>query len=357
MLDKIDTKKKRQILILSIIIGGLLFTSSTLFSTSSLSGYQSITAEFYQVYWPNAQGTGKTLVKPLSGSVMSWDQDNIYADSGGLIIDGSSDLQSISASVENPKFNRSINYNEWWINDTVTASNPTGEAKHFEWSIDVYTMNINFYASGKEISTSIPEIWVELQNNVDSVFTNFGAEEAASYVIYAQTEKYNYAPADAGWHIIQPTVGNFELMFLDGSTISPSAPPEGSDLDFDKLTPYSHIAIKFELYQFGQANFGSAPTVQMIVELNILTVGRFDYVLTYVEGGDDDIAPVGQLGLWASMGAGLEQGLSGLGDMLGDVLPSINVELIVLIVVGCIMTYFLLRFLILNKMKEKLSNK
>jgi hypothetical protein len=294
---------------------------------SSLSGYSSITAEWHKVRWPNAQMSGKYFEMPLSGSTFTWNPDNIDADSGGRISDGLSDLPKINGEVENPKFDRNIEYRHWWLNDTVSAAYPEGNARHFEWSIDVYTMDVEFYAfEGTTYIQPVAEVWVELKNNANSVFVNFGAEEAASYIIYAQTEDYTWVPADAGWHLVTPSSGNFELLFLSGNRVYPPTPQEGSNLNFDNLEKYSHIALPFEFTQLGSASYGSAPRIQMIVELNVLTVGRMDYVLTYVAGGENEIGPVGELGVWATMGAALEAGLSGLGDMLvGAVLPIVVV--------------------------------
>jgi len=345
---------KDPVVILSIaviLVSGTVI--GTAFGSSSVSGYQSVSAEFYQVYWPNAQDSGKTFIKPLDGSTFSWNPDDIYTDSSGTILDQWWDAPTITGSVENPKFNRNINYHDWWVNDTVTADNPTGTASHYEWSIDIYTMNVNFYAYNglSYFPNSKPEIWVDIQNNALSVFENLGAEAAASYVIYAQTEEYTWIPEDAGWHIIQPSVGNFDLMFLDGNIITPSAPQEGSDLNFDNLLQYSHIAIAFELEQFGQALFGSAPTVQMIVELNILTVGRFDYVLTYVEGGGDDIAPIGEKGLFLTMAEAIDAGWSGLVDGLGTLGESFTGPLVAIAIIAIVVfaAVVILRYALLSK--------
>lgn len=338
-------KKQNKIIIFSLVCVILIITAFSP-SFSPVSGYQSVTAEWNQVLWENAQGTSSTFIKPLEGTTFSWDADATGTETNGAIPDGMSNLPTITGQVENPKFDRNIDYHSWWVNDTVSAANPTGIASHYEWAIDIYTMNINFYAyQGTEyFSLSKPEVWVALQNNFDSVFKVLGAEDAASYVIYAQTENYTFVPADAGWHLIQPSVGNFELMFLSGMTITPEIPESGSDLDFTKLTPYSHIALAFVLEQFGQAWLGSAPTVNMIVELNVLTVGRFDYVLTYVKGGDNDIAPVGELGLFASMAAALGAGWSALMDgfaELGNALfgPLVTVAVVAICIVVIIIIW------------------
>jgi len=334
-----------------ILISGTII--GTAYGSSSVSGYQSVTAEFYQVYWPYAQDTTKTFVKPLDGPTLSWNADATGVETKGLIPDGSSDLPTITGSVENPKFDRNIEYHDWWVNDTVSTENPEGVASHYEWAIDIYTMNVNFYAyqSTTYFTSSKPQVWVELQNNVKSVFENLGADAAASYIIYAQTEKYTYTPEDAGWHIIQPDVGNFKLMFLDGNIAVPTQPQEGSNLDFENLKPYSHIAISFEMEQFGQAYLGSAPTVNMIVELNILTVGRFDYVLTYVAGGDNDISPIGEIGLFAGIGAALGAGYSALMDGLSDLGDSFTGPLISIAIIAIVVfaSILLIRMVLIKK--------
>jgi len=320
--------KRLKYIIVSLCCVGITVVSSSAFLTP-VSGYQSMTAEWYQVVWPNAQTGTTTFTKSLSGSTFNWNPDATGIDSNGAIPDGTDDLSTVAGECENPKFDHhpdgDMFYNDWWINDTVSASNPTGEAKHYEWAIDIYTMNINFYAiGGAAYFINPPQIWLELQNNYDSVFSNLGAEAAVSYVIYAQTEEYTWTPESAGWHTISPAVGNFEFKFLDGSTaIPPGVPEEDSDLNFANLQQYSDVAIPFTLTQFGKDRAGSAPTVNMVIELNILTLGRFDYVLIYEAGGENQIAPIGELGILDSIGAALGagfgalmDGFAGLGDSL-----------------------------------------
>ena len=335
-------EKQNKIIIFALVCVILVVTAS--YNFNPVSGYQSMTAEWNQVYWENAQDTSSTFIKPLEGTTFSWNADNTGIETNGAIPDGMSDFPTITGQVENPKFDRNINYHSWWVNDTVSAADPTGTASQYEWAIDIYTLNVNFYAyQGVEyFSASKPEVWVELKNNFDSVFNVLGAEDAASYVIYAQTENYTWTPEDAGWHIIQPSVSDFEVMFLDGQTVTPEIPESGSDLDFTKLTPYSHIALAFVFEQFGQAWGGSAPTVNMVVELNVLTVGRFDYVLTYSAGGVNQIAPTGELGIFASMAAALEAGWSALMDGftgLGSALFAPLITVAIIAVCGVIIIF------------------
>jgi len=339
-------KKETRIAILAVVIIAVLGLSATAsFSTISTSGYQSVTAQWYQVYWENAQDTGKTFIKPLSGSTLDWNPDATGIDSNGVIPDGWSDLSTIAGEVENPKFDRNIDYHDWWINDSVSESNPTGVAQHFEWGIDVYTMNVNIYAiGGTTYFVSPPQLWVELKNNVDSVFSVLGAEEATSYIIYAQTEEYSWQPESAGWHIISPTTGNFDIIFLDGSGyVPPDLPEDGSDLNFGVLSQYSDVALPFTLTQFGKAAGGSAPTVNMVVEINILTLGRFDYVLTYNAAGSNQIAPIGELGILDGIGAALGAGFGALVDGFSNLATAATLPLIT-IVVGVVIVVVALLF-------------
>lgn len=337
-------ENKHKYVIITAVLITMLAVSSTALFTTSVSGYQSMTAEWYQVVWPNAQTGTQTFTKSLNGTTFNWNPDATGIETDGAIPDGMDDLSTIAGEVESLKFDRNINYNDWWLNDTVSASNPDGEARHFEWAIDIYTMNVNFYAiGGAAYFINPPIISVELQNNFDSVFNVLGAEDAASYVLYAQTEEYTWEPTDAGWHTISPTVGNFEMTFLDGSTaVPPDVPVEGSDLDFSVLEQYSHVAIPFELTQFGKDRAGSAPTVNMLIEMNILTIGRFDYALTYEAAGDDQIAPIGELGVLAGIGAALGAGFGALMDGFAEVGGAIAAPLIAIaVIVGGVVVIFI----------------
>lgn len=332
--------------VIAIIAICMIIGAGMTASFSPVSGYQSMTAQWHSVRWPNAQDSGELFVMPLNGTTFSWNPDNIYADSDGLIPDGMSDLPTIAGEVENPKFDRNIEYHDWWDNDTVSASNPNGTAMHYEWAIDIYTSNVVFRAVGGQIAFSTPpRILVELENNFDSVFSVLGAEFAASYVIYAQTQNYTWVPADAGWHIISPTVGNFELIFLGNPVAPPMEFEEGSELNFANLASYANVALPFELTEFGTALWGSAPVVTMVVELNVLTVGRFDHVLTYVSGGDNQIAPIGSLGVLASMSAAIAAGFGALMDGFAGLGSSLFAPLLSLgmIVVGAVILVIIIR--------------
>jgi hypothetical protein len=325
-----------------IIIGGGTAAWST-----SLSGYQSITAEWYKVRWPNAQGTEFTLEWPKSGTIVQWDGD----DTQDKFVDGMTDLNTYSAETEQPKYSHNINYNDWWINDTVTSGSPTGTASHYEWAIDIYTLNVNFRVTAGYGGCQGVEFWLEMQNNFDSVFKVLGAEEAASYIIFAQTENYTWTPTSAPHHIILPTVSNFELFFLTaGETVSPGIPENGSDLDFDKLTPYSHVGIRFVFDDFGAGWGETQPTVNMLVELNVLTLGRFDYVLSYVEGGEDEAAPMGNLGAFDSIGAALDAGFGAMLDgMTGMGLGDINWTLVIIVIALVIVFYIIIKLTVFRR--------
>lgn len=325
-----------------IIIGG----STAAFSTS-LSGYQSITGNWYKVRWPNAQGSEFTLEWPQSGTIVQWDGD----DTQGKFADGMTDLNTYSAETEQPKYSHNIRYKEWWINDTVSAGSPTGTAVHYEWAIDIYTLNVNFRVTAGYGGCQGVEFWLEMQNNVDSVFSVLGAEEAASYIIFAQTENYTWTPTSAPHHIILPTVSNFELFFLTaGETVAPGIPEEGSDLDFARLTPYSHVGIRFVFDDFGAGWGETQPTVNMLVELNVLTLGRFDYVLSYVEAGEDEAAPMGNLGALDSIGAALDAGYGALLDgMTGMGLGDIDWTLVVIVIALVIVFYVIIKLTVFRR--------
>ncbi|MBY8999062.1 MAG: hypothetical protein KGD60_15150, partial [Candidatus Thorarchaeota archaeon] len=297
-------RKAKYLIITACLVTILVVSSSTMFATS-LSGYQSITAEWHKVVWEYDDGSPYEY--QISGTIGQWDASDAQPDGYNR--------NTYSGEVEQPKWDRNINYHDWWLNDTVTAGDPEGEARHFEWAIDIYTVNVNFRATEGIQGADGAEWWLQFQNNVESVFKVLGAEDAVSYIIYAQTEEYTKDPADHGHAIILPTVSNFEMEFLDGTVaVPPGIPENGSDLEFDKLEQYSNIAIKFLFDDFAVVWLGPEPTVNMVVELNVLTIGRFDYALSYVEAGENEIAPRGALGVFESIGAAIAAGWGGLMD-------------------------------------------
>lgn len=347
---KIDKTKQKYIIVATCLLTILLVSSTLPFS--SVSGYQSMTANWYKVHWPDAQDTTTLYEKDLrldtpNPTTFIFDADQ----TGPEVPDGMSNLNTYSGEIENLKFDRNINYHDWWVNDTVSATNPTGEAKHYEWAIDIYTMNVNFYATaGTQFAEGL-EIWAEIENNYESVFNILGAEAAVSYVLYAETASYEFAPADAGWHLILPAVGDFEMMFMSGTTaVPPGVPQDGSDLDFSVLEKYSHVAIPFKFVKFGTALWGSDCTVNMVVNLNVLTIGRFDYALTYVEGGDNDVGPIGELGLFAGIGAALGAGFNALMDGFVGLGEGLFGPIVAVVVIGgCIVVLVL----VLKKGRDK----
>lgn len=309
--------KYRNTIIAVALVTMLVVTATIPFR--SLSGYQSITAEWYKVVWEYEDGSPYEY--PLDGTVAQWDASD--AQPSGY------NKNSYSGEAEQPKWDRNIDYHEWWVNDTVTAEDPEGEASHFEWAVDIYTLNINFRVTEGIQGADGAEWWIQLKNNVDSVFNVLGAEDAVSYIIYAQTEEYTIVPDPHPYAIILPTVGSYELFFLDGSTAVPGdVPEEGSDLDFDALRPYSNIAIKFTFDNFAAVWLGTQPVVNMVVELNVLTIGRFDYTLSYVEGGENQVAPAGALGFFDGIGAALGAGFGALMDGFVSVADAIVAPLI-----------------------------
>jgi hypothetical protein len=337
---------KDPIVILSfcvIIVAGTVI-GTVAQSPTSMSGYQSITAEWYKVVWEYEDGS--PYEKLFDGNIIVWDAGD--AQPYGW------NKNTYALEVEQPKYDRNINYHDWWINETVSESNPEGVAEHFEWAIDIYTVNVNFRATDGIAGADGAVFWLELQNNVNSVFTQLGAEAAASYVIYAQTEEYTKVPDNIPHGIILPTVSNFEMVFLDGTNaVPPGTPEEGSDLNFAQLEPYSHIAIKFIFSDFGLPFAGTEPTVNMVVELNVLTVGRFDYVLTYVEAGDNDIAPIGALGVLDGIGAALGAGFNALMDGVGGLGEAFTGPLVAIAVIAIVVfaVIILVRYVATSRVK------
>lgn len=308
---------------------------------SAFGGYQSITAKFDKVSWigtPNHQWT-TAHIEDVNTNIITFDgNDAIFYGPASNTPPIITDFNGYKAEIENPKFDRNLAYNDWWLNDTVSAANPTGEAKHYEWSIDIYTVNVNFVVLSGLYPCYGMKVWAEFENNYNSVFSVLGAEAAASYVIYAQTENYTSNPAG---EIISPQVSNFELQFLSG-TITPGVPAEGSDLNFATLTPYSHVTICFTFDDFGSLWGEGQPAVNMVLELNVLTVGRFDYVLTYVAGGDNDAAQRGLLGIFEGIGAALAAGydalVSGAERILGAAMgPLFMIAMIAIAVLGVVL--------------------
>jgi len=308
-----------------------------------------MTASWHHVEWDHTWYTGIDLFKtnpqyidlyqPLNGNVVTWD-GNIDADVPNR--PAFPDWNGISAEIENPKFDRHVEgeagYNDWWVNDTVSEANPEGMASHYEWSIDIYTVNVNWIVlDGIHWYTDV-HFFAEFKNNFESVFEILGAEGAASYVIYAQTEEYTKSPENAAHAIITPTVSNFKLNFINtGQTVPPPAPEEGSELNFETLEKYSDVTIEFILANFGCGAGETRPSVNMVIELNVLTVGRFDHVLTYVAGGENEIAPIGGLGIFDGIAAALGAGFGGLMDGFVGIAGALVAPLIAIaVIVGCI---------------------
>lgn len=320
-------------------------------SFSSVSGYQSMTAEWYKIRW-NYPGafSPNPYVKSVDGAYITWDGDETDKTAVG---GGMSNLNAYSAETSDPKYDSNTQYHDWWMNDTVSESSPTGVAQHYEWAIDKYTLNVNFATlsgdygcDAQTFSGFGAEFWLELENNYDSVFSVLGAEDAVSYILYAEVGTYEWAPSTAANHRILPSVDKFDIMFIDGTTATPPDTPEdGSDLDFTTLEKYSHVALKFYFAQFGRAMAGTDVTVHYVINLSILTLGRFDYTLTYVEAGDNDIAPIGNYGLLDGIGAALGAGFGALCDGISGIAGSLFGPLvsIAVIFVAVIVLYIVWR--------------
>lgn len=335
-----DTRLRYGIMAVAVVT--ILIVSMSL-PFSSVSGYQSMTAEWYQVRWDYPlEFSPNPYSKDLSGAYVTWDGDETdsVSKTGGW-----SNLNAYSAETSDPKYDSNLDYNDWWLNDTVTESNPNGDAKHYEWSIDRYTLNVNFATLSGDVGCDAQsnngygaEFWLELQNNYESVFRILGAEGAVSYVLYAEVDVYEWAPSTAANHRILPSVDKFDIMFLDGTTaLPPDVPEEGSDLNFATLEQFSHVALRFSFAQFGRAGAGTDVTVHYVINLSVLTIGRFDYRLTYVEGGDNSIAPIGNFGLLDGIGAALGAGYSALMDGFADLGSALVAPLFALgIVIVCV---------------------
>lgn len=331
--------KRIRISIITVSLITILLVSSGVFF-SPVSGYQSMTAEWYKVKWDYPlEFNPNPYTKALDGAYVTWDGDETdsISKTGGW-----SDLNAYSAECSDPKFDHNINYNDWWSNDTVSASNTEGTAQHYEWALDIYTLNINFATVSGDVGCDAQsqfgygaEFWLELQNNYESVFKILGAEAAVSYVIYAETGEYSWTPDTAANHRILPTTDKFDIIFLDGTqAVPPGIPEEGSNLDFASLERYSHVSLKFLFAQFGRAGTGTDVTVNMVVNLNILTIGRFDYKLTYAAAGQNEIAPMGNLGILDGIGAALGAGYNALMDGFVDAADALFAPLVTLAVMA-----------------------
>lgn len=312
-------RRLKYAVIATALITIIIVSSGALFSP--VSGYQSMTADWYQVRWdyPLAFGTNNPYVKDVEGAYITWDADETDSIS---VSGGWSDLNAYSASTSDPKFDHNINYADWWVNDTISESSPTGTGQHFEWAIDIYTLNVNFATLSGDVGADAQsntgygaEMWLELENNYQSVFDVLGAEDAVSYVIYAEVGEYEWVPDTAANHRILPMTDKFEIKFLDGSVaVPPDIPQEGSDLNFAVLEQFSHIALQFYFADFGRAGAGTDVTVHYVINLNILTIGRFDYALSYREAGGNEAEPMGDLGFLDGIGAALGAGFGALMD-------------------------------------------
>jgi len=324
----------RNLLIISVVAVLILSVSYLNFSPVGLSGYQSVVAEWHSVTWDTYTDTGGTVwpayEEDLSGTSMVFDGNDRFGSGIGI-----SDWCRYSGNIDQPKFDHNLEYHDWWINDTVTAENPTGEAKHYEYSIDQYRMMITLISHGvygTQICDGV-KFWFEIYNNAESVFENLGAEEAASFIVHAYVGNYTWIPETVNHHIVNPNQGSFDLTYVNSSTVAPDALEEGSGLDFDQLEKYSHIKSEIEVVDFGTEIFGTDVTINLEVYLNVLTVGRFDHVLTYEAGGENSDAPIGNSGIFDSIAAALDAGYSALMDEASDLLNEAWLP-IMMIVVG-----------------------
>ena len=122
--SKISNKEfwKDPIVILSICV---ILVSGTVIGTvygspTSLSGYQSVTAEWHQIVWPNAQLGTTTWTKSLDSNIVTWDPDLSGSEGSPSVPDGMSDFNTYYTEADQPRFKENIDYNGWWINDTVS---------------------------------------------------------------------------------------------------------------------------------------------------------------------------------------------------------------------------------------------
>lgn len=336
MNDNISLISAISLIIISFLIGSIFM------SGYSLGGYSSVVAEWDRIEWEDPYLTdpyGKSITE-IYGTTWTWDGNDVTAPynlnpaAGDIYM---TDWTRYSGNIDQPKFDHNIDYHGWWINDTVTENNPVGEAEHFEWTVDEYRMMITFNTHGsfglEKAGNAI--WWLNIKNNFESVFSQLGAEKASSYVIGAYVGNYTWAPLSANWHLINPVQGTYDLYYVEGDTVPPPGFEEGSEIDFTSLEKYSNIEIQFSFADYGSQWLGSDCTVNIEVYLNVLTVGRFDHVLTYESGGENSDAPVGAAGAYDSIAGALEAGLSGLADISGELLSEAYGPIIFIAVIVC----------------------
>lgn len=339
--DNISMLSAISLIILSFLVGSIFM------SGYSLGGYSSVVAEWDRIEWedPFPNDIYGASVTEVFGTSITWDGNDVTEP---LSLSYWTDWTRYSGNIDQPKFDHNIEYHGWWINETVSESNPSGNAEHYEWTIDEYRMMVTFNTHGYYGLEKTPDAvwWLNIKNNFQSVFSVLGAEEASSYVIGAYVGNYSWAPLSANWHIINPVQGSYDLYYVDGNTIPPPAFEEGSEIDFTLIEKYSNIEIQFSFTDFGVQALGSDCTVNIEVYLNVLTVGRFDHVLTYESGGDNSLAPVGAAGVYDSIAGALEAGLSGLADIAGELLNEAYgpIIFIAVIVSGIMIMVIVVRF-------------
>jgi hypothetical protein len=208
------------------------------------------------------------------------------------------------------------------------------EQREYEWGIDMYTVmvSISTVAAYGDYACDGATFWLRFQNNAFTVFQN--ADEAAAYIIQAHVASYTYTENHPN-HIVLPTQGAYELEFVGENVVEPPDWfADNQDIDLEALAPYSDVEIPFKIADLSPAIGGVDCTVNIVVELNVLRVGRWNYVLDYESGGRNRNATGGSWGFFGtimnSLAGMADWWTDQLGDFVGDIGLSFLLPLAVL---------------------------
>jgi hypothetical protein len=227
---------------------------------------------------------------------------------------------------DQPKFDRNLETHEFQVNGSyVYDENGViigRDLRDYEWAIDIYTVivSISTVAAYGDYACDGATFWLRFQNNAFTVFEN--ADDAAGYVIQAHVASYTYTENHPN-HIVLPTQGAYEIRFVGENVVDPpEAFEDNKDIDFEALRPFSDVEIPFKIVDLSPQIGGADCTVNILIELNVLRAGVWNFVLDYESGGINRNATEGSAGFFGtimnSLAAGAEWWLDTTGDFLGD---------------------------------------
>ncbi len=301
-----------------LIVGAVVFfLVAPSFLQRTVGGFESITADWNRVTWNEYTDTSGVVwpyyEKNFDFLTDTWDGNERFGSGLGIV-----DWARYRLETDQPKFNRTLETHPFTLNGSYVYNDNgaiTGiEQRDYEWGIDQYTVSVSIstVAAYGKFATDGATFWLRFQNNAFTVFDN--PDDAAGYIIQAHVGSYSYTLNHPN-HIVVPTQGAYELNFVGVAEV---APPEylsqAQDIDLAALQPFSDVEIPFKIVDLSPDVAGADCTVNVIVVLNVLRVGVWNYILDYESGGRDRGGTGGSSG-W--IGTLVDSVLNGIGDLLG----------------------------------------